>query len=64
MVDHETRGIITPAEPVQDARPAGFDPYQPADHQDRPPVVVFDPYFTSSSSGSRDFDELMWKRAA
>ena len=33
MVDHETRGIITPAEPVQDARPAGFDPYQPADHQ-------------------------------
>src|SRR3954454_9211788 len=36
----------------------------PDHHQDRPPVVAFDPYFTSSSSGSRDFDELMWKRAA
>ena len=64
MVDHETRGIIPPAEPVQDARLARFNPYQPADHQDRPPVVAFDPYFTSSSSGNRDFDELMWECAA
>jgi hypothetical protein len=65
MNSQEMRGTAHPAEPVQDDRLAAFDPYRPTDHhQDRPPVVAFDPYFTSSSSGSRDFDELMWKRAA
>jgi hypothetical protein len=56
-------------EPVQDDRLAPFDPYRPTDHwQARPPVVAFDPHFGSLSGGSgydsRDFDEMMWERAA
>ena len=65
MDSQETHGTIYPAEPVQDARPAVFDPFRPTDHhQDRPLVGAFDPYFSSPSSGSRDFDEMMWERAA
>jgi len=56
-------------EPVQDDGLAAFDPYRPTDHwQARPPVAGFDPHFgsPSGSSGhhSKDFDEMMWERAA
>jgi hypothetical protein len=64
MDDHKTRGTTHAAELVRDVSPAVFDPHQPAAHQERPSVVAFDPYFTNQASGSRDFDELMWERAA
>ena len=65
MNNQEVRGTSHSAEPVQDDRLAPFDPYRATDHrQDRPRVAAFDPYFGSPSSGSRDFDEMMWEYAA
>ena len=66
MNNQEVPGASKKVDPLHDGSPAVFDPYEPTDHtnhkQDRPPAVVFDPYFGKLPRDSRNFDTVTWVR--
>src|SRR3954470_14209321 len=66
MNNQEAPGASKKVDPLHDGSPAVFDPYGPTDHtdhrQDRPPAVVFDPYFGKLPRDSRNFDTVTWGR--
>jgi len=66
MNNQEAPGTSKKVDPLHAGSPALFDPYRPTDHkdhrQDRPPAVVFDPYFGKLPRDSRTFDTVTWVR--
>ena len=67
MNNKEAPGTSKKVYPLRGDSPALFDPYRPTDHtdrrQDRPPAVVFDPYFGKLPRDSGNFDTVTWIRA-